>query len=138
MKSQALSFKRGMYSYQLVPTSAIIWQIPALFARLEVTQVQFLGRLCRMNSRKGYPACPQMLQRHNDHNTHKPHKSRSRGIFQLLIWHEMNKLWLFMLIPFLCLCPLRLAIMLNFYTLKVAYWITEHRSAEQEVAGSNP
>ena len=28
--------------------------------------------------------------------------------------------------------------MLNFYTLKVAYWITEHRSAEQEVAGSNP
>ena len=42
-----------------------------------------------------------------------------------------------MLIPFLCLCPLRLAIMLNFYTLKVAYWITEHRSAEQEVAGSN-
>ena len=43
-----------------------------------------------------------------------------------------------MLIPFLCLCPLRLAIMLNFYTLKVAYWITEHHSAEQEVAGSNP
>ena len=43
-----------------------------------------------------------------------------------------------MLIPFLCLCPLRLTIMLNFYTLKVAYWITEHCSAEQEVAGSNP
>ena len=90
MKSRALSFKRGMYSYQLVPTSAIIWQIPALFARLEVTQVQFLGRLCRMNSRKGYPACPQMLQRHNDHNMHKPHKSRSRGIFQLLIWHDYS------------------------------------------------
>ena len=29
-----------------------------------------------------------------------------------------------MLIQFLCLCPLRLAIMLNFYTLKVAYWIS--------------
>ena len=34
---------------------------------------------------------------------------------------SVNNCYLFMLIHFLCLCPLRLAIMLNFNISKVAY-----------------
>ena len=138
MKSRALGFKQGMYSFQWVPSSTIIWQIPALSARLEVTQVQFLGRLCRMNSWKGYPTCPQMLQRHNDHNLHKPQKKKIQGDFS-----TFNMAWKWINHDYSCLFTVSL-----FVSSKTCYHaeflytesglLDKCQSASQEVAGINP
>ena len=78
-----------------------------------------------------------MLQGHNDHNKHKLQRSRSRGIFQLLIWHE-NELTMI-------IHDYTVSLFVSTKTCNHAEFLfigsgllDKRRSAEQEVAGSNP
>ena len=78
-----------------------------------------------------------MLQRHNDHNTHKLQKSRSRGIFQFLIWHENELTMIIHAYSVSLFVSTKTCNHAEFLFIESGL-LDKRRSAEQEVTGSNP